>query len=415
MLDIKFIREHFKEVEKNNKRRGSKVDLKEITDLDDKRLALIKEAEELRHQINVASKQKPTPEEIKKLREVGEKAKKLEGDLKEVEGKLFEKMSWLPNILSPEVPDGKSGDDNVEVRKWGEPKKFDFKARDHVELGKILDVIDIDRATKVSGARYYYLKNEAVLMELALVDFALKYLIKQGFTPFITPEVAKERTLFGTGYLPFFAEDIYKIEKEDLSLIGTSEQTLVAYHADEILEEKDLPLKYVGFSSCFRTEAGSYGKDVRGILRVHQFDKVEQILFTTPETSEHWHNVCQENEEYFFKELGIPYRVVKICVGDFGAPGYLKYDVEAWLPGQEKYREVTSNTNITSFQTRRLNIRFRKKNGGIDYPHTISATGIAIGRAIIAILENYQQEDGSIVVPKVLRDYMGMDIIRPKK
>jgi seryl-tRNA synthetase len=406
MLDINFIRENLKAVKANAKRRGSKASVDEIIDLDDQRKKLQTELDQLRAKQKRESKTRPTPEKIKELKKLSETVSKLEKELAGIEANLLERMSWLPNMLDPEVPDGKSDEDNQPIKYWGEPPKFSFEPKDHQELGESLDILDIERATKVAQSRFYFLKNEGVRLRLALINFAFDYFIQNGFTIVATPHVAKEKTLFGTGYLPFFAEDIYKIEKQDLGLIGTAEQTLVAYHMDEILPEEELPKLYSAYSECFRTEAGSYGRDTRGIFRAHEFMKVEQIVFCTPETSQNWHEKCLQHEETLLKALKIPYRVVLTCVGDSGAPGYKKYDVEAWFPGQNKYREVTSNTNLTDFQTRRLNIRYRKKDGSLVYPHTISATGLT-DRHLIAILENYQQKDGSIKIPEVLQPYLG--------
>ncbi|MEW5805578.1 MAG: serine--tRNA ligase [Patescibacteria group bacterium] len=406
MLDINFIRENLKTVKANAKRRGAKVSVDEIVDLDNQRKKLQTELDNLRAEQNKKSKTKPSPAEIKQLKKLSEKISQLEKELAKTEQVLFERMSWLPNLLDSEVPDGKSDEDNKAIKYWGEPPKFDFEPRDHQEIGEALDIIDIERAVKVAQSRFYFLKNEGVKLRLALINFAFDYLAQNGFTIMATPHVAKEKTLFGTGYLPFFAEDIYKLEKQDLALIGTSEQALVAYHADEILKEQDLPKLYSAYSECFRTEAGSYGKDTRGIFRAHEFMKVEQIVFCAPETSPEWHEKCLQHEENLLKALKIPYEVSLICVGDFGAPGYKKYDINAWFPGQNKYREVTSNTNLTDFQTRRLNIRYRKQDGTLAYPHTISATGLT-DRHLIAILENYQQKDGSVKIPDALLPYMG--------
>lgn len=406
MLDINFIRQNLELVKANAKRRGAKVSVDEIVALDDQRKKLQTELDNLRAEQKRKSKTKPTPSEREQLKALAEKIDRLEAELNQTEETLFERMSWLPNLLDPEVPDGESDADNRPIKYWGEPPKFDFEPRDHQEIGEALDIIDIERAVKVAQSRFYFLKNEGVRLRLALINFAFDYLTQNGFTIMSTPHLAKERTLFGTGYLPFFAEDIYKLEKEDLSLIGTSEQTLVAYHADEILKEEELPKLYSAYSECFRTEAGSYGKDTRGIFRVHEFMKVEQIVFCTPETSAEWHEKCLQHEENILKALKIPYEVSLICVGDFGAPGYKKYDINAWFPGQGRYREVTSNTNLTDFQTRRLNIRYRRRDGSLAYPHTISATGLT-DRHLIAILENYQQKDGSVKIPEVLQPYMG--------
>ncbi len=412
MLDINFIRNNKELVEENNKKRNSKVSVKEILDLDERRRKLITEIDGLKAQQNKRSKKKPSASEITQLKKLVTKIEKQEKELKKIEKDLFEKMSWLPNLIDSEVPIGKSDEDNVPIKYWGEIPKFNFEPVSHQELGEALDLIDIERAAKITGSRFYFLKNEGVLLRLALINFAFDYLNKQGFTLMSTPHLAKEQTLFGTGYLPFFKDDIYKIEKEDLSLIGTSEQTLVAYHQDEILSEAELPKLYSAYSQCFRTEAGSYGKDTKGIFRVHEFMKVEQIVLCKKEEAEQYHQKCLQNEEALLKALEIPYRVVLICTGDMGAPGYKKYDIEAWFPSQNKYREVTSNTNLTDYQTRRLNIRYRKSDGSLVFPYTISATALT-DRHLIAILENYQQSDGSIKIPKVLIPYLnGLEIIK---
>jgi len=271
-------------------------------------------------------------------------------------------------------------------------------------------VIDTKRGAKVAQSGFYFWKGQGAQLCNALFFWAQQELVKKGFTSFFTPCVAKENTLYGTGYLPFFADQTYQLDSEDLALIGTSEQVLVGYHADETLNAGELPLCYTAFTPCFRTEAGSYGKATRGIFRVHQFHKVEQIIFCLPEESEKYHQVCQENEEYLAQQLALPYRVVDVCVGDLGAPGYRKYDMEAWFAGFGKYREITSNTNLTDFQSRRLNIRFKGTDGAKGFVHTISATTVT-DRWVIAIMENFQQEDGSVVVPEVLRPYTGFDKI----
>lgn len=417
MLDINFIRQNLEAVKANAKRRGSKVSVDEIIDLDDKRKTTQTELDNLRAELNKQSKTKPTPEKIKELKDLSGKISQLEKAVAVVETELFERMSWLPNMLDPAVQDGEGESGNKILRSWGEVPKFDFPVKDHQELGEALDLIDTERAAKVTQSRFYFLKNDAVRLRLALINFAFDYLSQNGFTIMATPHAAREKTLFGTGYLPFFADDIYKVGKdkdEDLALIGTSEQTLVGYHMDEILNENELPKLYTAYSECFRTEAGSYGRDTRGIFRVHEFMKVEQIVFCTPETSPHWHDVCLKHEEAFLQALKIPYQVVLIGVGDFGAPGYKKYDIEAWFPGQNKYREVTSNTNLTDFQTRRLGVRYRKPDGILGYPHTISATGLT-DRHLIAIMENYQQKDGTIKVPEALLPYMKTEVIKPLK
>ncbi|OGL77927.1 serine--tRNA ligase [Candidatus Uhrbacteria bacterium RIFCSPHIGHO2_12_FULL_54_23] len=416
MLDIHFIREHPDIIRENNARRGCTVDVDEILKRDQTHRTLITKIDELRAARNKAAEAgKPSEEEIKQLRAHGDELKRLEEQQNENQEKLNELLSWLPNLFAPEVPHGKNDTDNVEIKRGGTIPAFDFTPKDHQTLGEELDIIDVARAVKVAGTRFYYLKNDGVLLRLALIQYGLKVLMEKGFSPFFTPHLARTRTLFGTGYLPFFKDDIWRVggEKSDLSLIGTSEQTLVGYHQDEILDAAVLPLKYAGLSSCFRTEAGSYGKDTKGILRVHEFYKLEQIIFCLPEESEKWHEFALAIEERFCQELGLPYRVVLVCDGDCGAPGYKKYDIEVWFPAQDTYREATSNTNLTDFQTRRLNTRV-KYQGKAVYPHTISATGLT-DRFLIAILENNQRADGSVAIPEPLQPYLqGREEIRKR-
>lgn len=419
MLDIKFIRENLKEVQANAKRRGSKVDPGEVVALDDRRLELQRKVEDLRADKNRMNEEiktagKPTADQVAKGRVLKEQLASLEASLDEATREVTEKASWLPNMLSPEVPDGEGDEGNVEIKKWGKIPEFSFPVLDHLAVGEALGIIDVERAAKVAASRFYYLKGQGMLLAWALYTWGIQELVKRGFTPFLTPDAAREKTLYGTGYLPFFADDIYKLQGEDLALIGTSEQTLVAYHMDEILDEASLPLRYTAFSPCFRTESGSYGKDTRGIFRVHEFHKVEQIIFCRPEESTKFHEECLANEEYLLQQLGLPYHVVNVCVGDFGAPGYKKYDTEAWFPAQNRYRELTSNTNLTDFQTRRLNIRYKNSQGVAVHPHTISATAVT-DRWVIAMLENFQQADGSVVVPEVLRPFTGFSKITPQK
>jgi seryl-tRNA synthetase len=415
MIDIKIIRENPEMVKANFARRGDDIDIDLICEVDANQREVQKKVEDLRAERNRLSKEcKTNPDAREQVKAMKQDLAKLEAELKELDAKLFELLSWCPNLLSDEVPDGSHDDDNVELRKVGEIPEFSFKPKDHQELGEILGILDIPRGAKVAQSGFYYWKGKGAQLVNALFFWAQNYLINEGFTSFVTPSAAKEKTLFGTGYLPFFADQTYKLEGEDLSLIGTSEQTLVGYHADEILPAEELPFMYTAYSSCFRTEAGSYGKATRGIFRVHEFHKVEQIIFCTPEDSPKYHEMCLENEEKILQALNIPYRVVNICVGDMGAPGYKKYDTEAWFSGYGSYREVTSNTNLTDFQARRLNVRYKDKEGNRGYCHTISATAVT-DRVVIAIIENNQQEDGTIIIPEVLRPLCGFDKIEPPK
>ena len=413
MIDINILRQDPNLVKTILARRGMEhVDIDILLENDRCYRETLVGVEELRAQRNTLSKEsKVKPEArllVKKLKlELIEKEKKLE----ELKKEIHAGMSWIPNFLSDDVPDGEDDLGNKEIRRWGQSTSFEFSPRDHQELGEKLDIIDTKRGAKVAKSGFFYWKAKGAQLASALFFWTQQELIKRGFTLFFTPCAAKEKTLFGTGYLPFFADQTYKLEKEDLSLIGTSEQTLVGYHAGEILRAEELPLMYTGFSPCFRTEAGSYGKETRGIFRVHQFHKVEQIVFCKPEDSYLYHQVCLDNEEYLLKQLQIPYRVVNVCVGDLGAPGFKKYDVEAFFPGYGGYREVCSNTNLTDFQSRRLGIRFSDETRLKRFIHTISATAVT-DRVVCAILENYQQTDGRILVPNVLQPYTGFSEIK---
>jgi len=415
MIDIKLLRENPQILKTSCRRRG--IDEKiidESVNLDSAYRETLKNVEYIRAERNRLSAEcKTNPDARTKVKELKEKLNIEEKKLADLEKELNEKLKRIPNILSEHTPDGKTDKDNCEIRKYGKLPSFTFKARDHIEIGEYLGIIDTERGAKVAQSGFYYWKDKGAELCSALFYWAQKELIKRGFTSFFTPCVAKLDTLYGTGYLPFFEDQIYKIQNEDLALIGTSEQTLVGYHANETLPSSSLPLMLTSFTPCFRTEAGSYGKASRGIFRVHQFHKVEQIVLCLPTDSEKYHNFCLENEEYLLQQLRIPYRVVDVCAGDMGAPGYRKYDVEAWFPGFGGYREVTSNTNLTEFQSRRLNIKYKKEDGEKGFVHTISATAVT-DRFIIAILENFQNEDGSVNIPEVLKPLTGFDKITKK-
>ena len=410
MLDLKLIRENAEMIKANCQRRGFPIDVDGLLVLDKDYRALDREIEELRARRNRLSKECASDpaarDEVKKIKLA---LNSKETALEALQKKMMTVLTRMPNLLAPDVPDGSDDTGNVEIRKVGTIRDFDFPIKDHQELGEMHDILDIARGAKVAGAGFYYWKGKGAMLAQALYFYVQRFLIERGFVMFMTPCLAKERTLFGTGYLPFFADQTYNLEGEDLALIGTSEQTLVGYHADDVLDGEKLPLCYTAFTPCFRTEAGSYGKASRGIFRVHQFHKVEQIVFCKPEDSPKYHEFCLKNEEDLLKALKIPYHVVNVCVGDLGAPGYKKYDIEAWYPTFKTYREVTSNTNLTSFQSRRLNIRY-KQGEEKDFVHTISATA-ATDRLLIAIMENYQQKDGSIEVPEILRPLAGFDRI----
>ncbi|NLF92990.1 MAG: serine--tRNA ligase [Oligosphaeraceae bacterium] len=413
MIDPKILRENPELVKQNAARRGCTVDIDALVALDQEYLSLVREVEDLRAERNRLSKDcKSDPaarEAVKELKvTLAEKESRLDATKAQVE----EKLTWLPNFLSPEVPDGASDRDNAELRQMGVKPSFAFPALDHQALGEKLGIIDTARGAKVAQSGFYFWAGAGAQLTQAMFFWGQQQLIKRGFKLFMSPCLAKSQTLFGTGYLPFFADQTYPISGEDLALIGTSEQTLVGYHADETLDGASLPRCYTAYTPCFRTEAGSYGKESRGIFRVHQFHKLEQIIFCLPDDSPRCHELCLANEEYLLQQLGLPYRVVNVCVGDMGAPGYKKYDIEAWYPGFGGYREVTSNTNLTEFQSRRLNIRYKDSKGGKGFVHTISATGLT-DRVVCAILENYQQADGSVRVPEVLQPFTGFASITP--
>ncbi len=415
MLDIKFIRENPSQIQKAAESKGITVSIDHLLEIDRKYRELSLEVQTLREERNKYAKEK----NIEKGRELKEKLEKDEHVLSAIKEELDRNLREVP---LPPLPDVTNED--IEIKKVGEPKKFDFKPKDHLDLGESLDIIDVQRAAKVSGTRFAYLKNEGVLLEFALVQFAMETLRKEGFTPVIPPVLIKKEITDKLGYWNGGGnEDYYLVvepgdtdtPKELFYLIGTAEHALVPMHEGEVLNKKDLPKRYVGFSSAFRREAGTYGKDTRGILRVHQFDKVEMISYTTEENDSEEHEALLSIEEKLFQALKIPYRVVKIKIMDLGFPIAKKYDIEAWLPGQDQYREMTSVSTTLDFQARRLNIKYQD-GPEKKYTHILNGTAFAIGRTIIAILENYQQEDGSVLIPEVLQKYLPKTTkITPKK
>lgn len=415
MLDIKFIRGNPDVLKKSLKNRGFEFDVDYLLGLDEKRRAKIKEVDDFRAEQNQLSdeiaQQKSYEVESRKIEEAKNLKVKLgsaEFELKTLEEEFQELMYKIPNIPGTEAPVGKGEQDNVVLREVGKKPKFSFEPKDHLELGVALDIIDFETGAKVSGSDFYYLKNEGVLLELALVHYALDFLSKRGFTLWLTPDLARSKFYLGTGYLPKGSEaQTYVIEGSDLGLIATAEITLAGIHADEILDGKKLPLRYVGYSHCFRQESGSYGKYSKGLYRVHQFTKVEMFVYCRPEDSAKIHEELLGCEEKLWQGLGIPYRVVEMCTGDLGAQAARKFDLEAWMPGRDDWGEVTSTSNTTDYQTRRLDIKYRDNSGKINFLHTLNGTAIATSRAIVSILENYQEEDGGVVVPDVLRPYMG--------
>jgi len=412
MLDIKFIREN-KELVQNgvkNKNISTHIDVDHILEIDARYRELLAKVESLRAERNRLARER----DIEGGRRIKDELQKYENALAALSEELHRFLLAIPNIPKPDVKAGKDYTENEVIRTYKQPTQLSFTPRDHVELGEMLDIIDISRATKVSGARFAYLKNEGALLELALVNYLFEFLVTEGFTPIIPPVLIKKDTMQGLGYMENGGEeDMFYMEKDNLFLVGTAEHAIVPMHMNEILEKKDLPKRYVGFSPAFRREAGSYGKDTRGILRVHQFDKVEMVSFVESGSDDQEHEYLLSLEEKIFESLDIPYQVVKMCTGDLGFPAARKYDIEAWMPSQNTYREVTSVSTVTDFQSRRLSIRYKsdKENKYIDI---LNGTACAIGRTLIAIIENYQQEDGSVVIPHVLQKYIRINKISPK-
>jgi seryl-tRNA synthetase len=411
MLDLRAIRENPEPHRAALARRGAAEDLDRALELDERRRKLIARVEDLRAEQNRGSKlvRDASGDErrrlIAALRGVSEELKELEPELARAEEELRALAERLPNIPDPTAPDGLTDEDNLEIRRWGEPPRFDFEPKDHVELGERLGLIDIERGVRTSGSRFYYLSGPAVRLEMALVQYGLDFAEGHGLTPMWTPALARREAMFGTGFLPTDEAQIYATRDEELYLIGTSEVTLASFHAGEIFDEADLPRRYLGFSTCFRREAGTYGKDTRGIFRVHQFDKLEMFSFVLPEDSGAEHDRLLAIEEEWVQSLGLPYRVVNVCLGELGASAAKKYDIEAWFPGQQRYREITSTSNTTDYQARRLDVRVRTADGNRPV-HTLNGTLFASTRSVIAIMENGQRPDGSIVVPDVLTPYL---------
>lgn len=410
MLDIKFIKENPKVVEDGAKNKGVNIDVQDLLKLDEEQKVLSIDVQKLREERNIAAKERNV-EKGKKIKEELEKKEKrltgLNNDIKKI-------VIKLPNPPKKDVKVGKNDKENDVLRKEGAPKNFNFTPRDHLSIGENLGIIDVDRASKISGSRFYYLKGDGVLLEFALKQLAFETLIKEGFVPVLPPVLVKEEVMRGLGYMENGGdEDMYIFEKDGLALVGTSEQSIVPMHKDEILNSDELPKRYVGFSSCFRREAGSYGKDTRGILRAHQFDKIEMVSFVKQGEDDKEHEFLLSLEEKLLQSLEIPYQVVKMCTGDLGFPAARKYDLEAWIPSEEKYREVTSTSTTTDFQARRLNIKYREGNK-TEYANILNGTAFST-RPIVAILENNQQEDGSVLIPKVLQKYLNKTVIKPQK
>jgi seryl-tRNA synthetase len=408
MLDIKFIRENPDKVKEGCQKKQAKCDIDRLLELDEKRRQYLQEIEGLKAEQNKISGQgKLDRSQREKAKEIKNKIRDLEPILDKIEEEFEKIIRQIPNLPLDNVPVGKDESDNKVLREEGEKPKFDFKAKDYLEIAEKLDIIDVKRAAKASGSRFGYLKREAALLEFALVQLAFDVLTKENFIPVVPPVMLTRRAMAAMGFLDreVDAEEVYHLEKDDLYLVGTSEQSIGAMHMDEVFDERDLPRRYVGFSTCFRREAGAYGKDTKGILRVHQFDKVEMFVFCRPEESRNEHQLLLSMEEKLMKLLELPYRVVHLSTGDISASSASTYDIETWMPGQNQYRETHSTSNCTDFQARRLNVRYKSEKG-MRFVHTLNGTAFAIGRMLIAIIENYQQKDGSVAVPEALKKHM---------
>lgn len=410
MLDLKFIRENPKLVQKAANDKRVVVNVEEVLQLDETHRQLQTEMQSLREERNKAAKER----DIEKGKEIKGRLDDLDNNFQKISTRLKELLLSIPNPSKPDVPVGKDDTENEVIRTVGEKRKFTFTPKDHLELGELLDIIDVKQAANVSGARFYYLKNEGALLEFALRQYAFDTLIKEGFTPIVPPVMVKKEIMEGLGYTQMGdKEEIYSLEDEDLYLVGTAEQSIVPYHMNTVLKKEDLPKRYVGFSTAFRREAGSYGKDTRGIIRVHQFDKTEMVSFVAEGEDDKEHKFMLSLEEKFLQELMIPYQVIRVCTGDLGFNAARKYDLEAWVPTQQKYREMTSTSTVTDFQSRRLNMKYQD-GAEKKYLQVLNGTAFST-RPLVAILENYQQEDGSILIPDVLQKYVGKKEILPKK
>ncbi|MDU4859491.1 MAG: serine--tRNA ligase [Terrisporobacter othiniensis] len=425
MLDIKRIRENLEDIKKAMDRRGEKeFDLDAVVELDDQRRELLKEVETLKSEMNVEQKKIPqlmkegkkeeAEAEKVKLKELSENIKVLDEKVKKVQDELQYRLLRIPNVPNENVPQGDTDDDNVEVRKWGEPKQFDFDFKAHWDVGTDLEILNFETAGKITGSRFTLYKGLGARLERSLVNFFLNtHTEKNGYTEVLPPFMANRTSFIGTGQLPKFEEDMFKIEGLDYFLIPTAEVPVTNIHRDEIVSADELPVKYCAYTPCFRSEAGSAGRDTRGLVRQHQFNKVELVKFTKPEESYEELEKLTNDAEIMLQMLGLPYRVVRICTGDLGFTAAFKYDLEVWMPSYNRYVEISSCSNFEDFQARRAGIRFKRdKNSKAEYCHTLNGSGLAVGRTVAAILENYQQADGSVVVPEVLRPYMGVDVIK---
>ncbi len=419
MLDLRFVREHIDEVQEALQKRGLEISLEEFIAKDQERRATLARLDELRHQRNnlsedVGKKKKAGLHDeaqplIDQVKEINLQIKVLEAQADEFDPWVRDFLMNLPNLPDQSVPVGATSDDNPVVRTWGEPPKFDFEPRPHWDIGESLGILDFERAAKITGSRFAILKGAGSLMERALINFMLDlHTRKHGYLEVWPPFMTNRAAMTGTGQLPKFETDLFKLEGWDYFLVPTAEVPVTNIHRDEILKEEELPIYYTAYTPCFRSEAGSYGKDVRGLIRQHQFDKVELVKFTTPKTSFDELEKLLADAEEVLQELGLHYQVVVLCTGDMGFAAAKTYDIEVWLPGQGLYREISSCSNFTDYQARRAGIRFRRRDGsGTEFVHTLNGSGLAVGRTMVAILEQYQQADGSVLIPEKLRPYMG--------
>ncbi|MCS6956401.1 MAG: serine--tRNA ligase [Patescibacteria group bacterium] len=416
MLSIDFIKKNKQKVIEAIKNKNRKADIDKILSLDDQRGKLIFDIQNLRSQRNKIAKKKPTEKIIKEGKKLKEQIKEKEELLKKIENELNELLSYVPNVPLDEVPIGKDSSGNIEIKRWGEPKKFDFSPKSHIDLGIYLDIFDLERGTKVSGFRGYFLKNEGAILHLAILFYVFQKLTKKSYIPLIAPSIVKGFTLFGSGQFPWGKDEVYKLNDEDAYLAGTAEVPVTAYFANEILKEEELPKKFVAFSPCFRREAGSYGKDTKGLYRLHEFWKVEQVIIAKNniEEAKKLHEELQKNTEEILEDFEIPYRKMLMCTGDMGEPQIKKYDTEIWMPYRNNWGEIASNSIMGDFQTRRLKIKYRKKTGEIEYCYSLNDTAIPSPRILIAIIENFQEKDGSVKIPKVLQNLTGFEKIIKK-
>ena len=426
MLDLRFVRENLEAVQQNLDNRHTTGDLENFAKLYDLRKDLIQEVEQLKAQRNSVTAEisalkrnkENADDKIAEMQKVGDKIAELDGKIRETESSLQNIALMLPNMCDASVPVGEDENDNPEMRRWGKPREFDFPIQAHWDLGESLDILDWERAAKESGARFTFYKGLGARLERALINFMLDlHTEQQGYTEMMTPYMVTRQTLTNTGQLPKFAEDMYKVENTEYFLIPTAEVTLTNFHAGEILSIDELPKYYTAFTACFRAEAGSAGRDTRGLIRQHQFNKVEMVKFATPETSYQELESLTDNAEEVLRLLELPHRVITLCTGDIGFGSAKTYDVEVWMPAQDCYREISSCSNMTDFQARRGNIKFRRDaKSKPEFVHTLNGSGLAVGRTVAAILENNQQPDGSVVIPKVLVPYMGgVEKITPAK